>query len=208
MKNPQMVFLIIIIAVGLVFGGYLLNPGATDTTNPVADETPAAISDPALINNDQAPLIGSADAKVKLVVFSDYLCSYCKSAHEVMDGILKDNPDVSLQARSFILQEDSRIFAQAAEAANKQGKFAEMNNALFNGEAQSNEDSVKVLASKLGLDVDQFVQDLNSDEIKSRVAKDEEDALGLGLQGTPSIYLNNSPVSNFKDLPSLVEQQK
>lgn len=207
MKNPQMVFLIIVVAVGLIFGGYLLNPGTTNNSNPdvtAAKDASPVITDPALINNDQAPLIGSSDSKIKLVVFSDYLCPYCKDAHEVIDKILKDNSDVSLQARSFVIHEEARILAQAAEAANKQGKFAEMDNALFNGEAESNEDSVKALASQLGLDVDKFMQDLNSDEIKSRVAKDGEDAQGLGLQGTPSIYLNNTPVSNFNDLPSLL----
>lgn len=207
MRNPQMVFLIIIVAVGLVFGGYLLNPGATNSTNPNATETPADVLDPALISNNQAPLVGKQDAKVKLVVFSDYLCSYCKDAHEVMNSILKDNPNVSLQLRSFIVHEEARIFSQAAEAAFKQGKFVEMDNALFNGEAESNEDSVKELAGKLGLDVDKFMQDLTSDEVKSRISKDEEDGLGLGLQGTPSIYLNNAPVDNFNDLPDLVAQQ-
>lgn len=207
MKNPQIIFLIVIVAVGLVMGGYLLNPSSSGTnTNNATKTAQAKPADPALISNDKAPVVGKSDAKIKLVIFSDYLCPYCKTAHEAINSVLEKFPnDVNVQIRNFVVHDDAGIFAQAAEAANKQGKIKEMSDALFSQTPNSTEDGVKELAKKLGLNSSQFEKDLNSDEVKGRVSKDEEDALALGLQGTPSIFLNNKPVENFNNLEAEVK---
>jgi protein-disulfide isomerase len=207
-KNPQIVFLVIIIALALVFGGYLLAPQGT---NPGAKSSPQAQGqqpvDPALLNNESSPRIGPENAKAKVVVFSDYLCPYCKQAHDIISSILAKYPDdVSLTQRNFIIHDTSIILAKAAEAANIQGKYKEMNDALFSKTVETTEDAVVTLAKELGLDIDKFKSDLNSDAVKNKIEKDNSDAQAMGLGGTPSVFLNNSAVDNFNDLESQVNQ--
>ncbi len=207
MKNPQVIFLIIIVAFGLVMGGYLLNPSSSTSSQ----ATPTAVAqpaDPALIHDDKAPVIGKSDAKVKLVIFSDYECPYCKNAHDIINDMLNKYPnDVNVEVRNFIVHPTSAILAQGAEAANKQGKFKEYADALFSQKVDASEAGAKDLAKSLKINTSQFEKDLNSDDVKNRVSKDNEDAQSLGLQGTPSIFMNNKAVENFNNLESLIKQE-
>jgi len=209
MKNPQSVFLIIIVALALVFGGYLLAP-PTDTANKQAANNPEETinADPQIINNSDAPLIGKAEAKVKLIVFSDYECPYCKNAHEILNSLYDKYPDdVNIQVRNFIVHPTSEILARAAEAANLQGKFKQMNDSIFAKGTEANEDAVVALAKEIGLNIDKFKSDLNSDKVKNRVSKDNEDAMNAGLSGTPSLFMDNESISNFNAIEQLVKEK-
>lgn len=207
MKNPQIVFLVIIVAVSLIFGGYLLAPSSNSSNQSSSqDQAKAQVYDPSLINNPDSPRIGKPEAKTQIVVFSDFLCPYCKSAHEVVKSVLdKYGDDVSVVQRNFIVHPESQILAQAAEAASLQGKYKEMNDALFSKEVAQTEDAVVALAKELKLDVDKFKSDLNSDKVKNQISKDNNDAQSLNLSGTPSLFLNNQPVENFNDLEAQVK---
>lgn len=200
-------FLIFVAIVGLVLGGIILAspPSQNKDTNGTQLQSVTA-GDPALINRDDAPRIGKEDAKIKIVVFSDYLCPYCKSLHETLNKILSENSDVSLASRNFIVHPQSEIQARAAEAANRQGKFKEMNDELF-AAGQADENKVVDIAKKIGLDVDKFKSDLNSDDIKNLVSRDNDDAQKLGLSGTPSVFLNNKPIEQVQDLESIVKDE-
>lgn len=204
MKNVQSVILVLVVAAALVGGGFLLaDPSTTKQTNSSPSSLGASV-DSGVVYNSLAPLAGNRDAKVKMVVFSDYLCPYCKQAHAVSNEVLANNPNASLQYRNLIVHENSRILAQAAEAANLQGKFTVMNDALFEKSIDTTEDAVTALAKELGLDVAKFKSDLYSDAVKSRIAQDEKDAVTLKLQGTPSFFVNEKEVDNFNNLNELV----
>jgi protein-disulfide isomerase len=207
MKNPQIVFLVVIVAVSLVFGGYLLAPssGSSEKTSS-QNQAQNQVYDPSLINNPDSPRFGKAEAKVQIVVFSDFLCPYCKNAHEIVKTVLdKYGDDVSVVQRNFIVHPQSQILAQAAEAANLQGKYKEMDDALFSKEVAQSEDGVVGVAKELKLDIDKFKLDLNSDKVKNQITKDNSDAQSLNLSGTPSLFLNNQPVENFNDLEAQVK---
>ena len=200
-------FLIFIAIVGLVLGGIILaSPPSQNTDTNGTQQQSATAGDPTLINRDDAPRIGKEDAKVKIVVFSDYLCPYCESLHETLNKILSENSDVSLTSRNFIVHPQSEIHARASEAANRQGKFKEMNDELFNA-GEADENKIVDIAKKIGLDVDKFKSDLNSDDIKTLVSRDNDDAQKLGLSGTPSVFLNNKPIEQVQDLESIVKSE-
>ena len=206
-------FLIFIAIIGLVVGGLVLATPQKNANNNNSNQTqePASpINDPALINRGDAPRIGSPEAKVQLVVFSDHLCPYCKTLHENLNQILDKYPsDVSLVLRTFIIHPEAEIMAKAAEAANRQGKFKEMNNELFNLQSQTaepTEDSMVELAKKIGLDAEKFKTDLKSDLIQGLVTKDNTDAQALNLQGTPSVYMNNKSVENIGQIDVLIKE--
>lgn len=215
MKNPQVIFLIVIVAVALIFGGYLLAPSGSSTPAK-ASATPASQqvnADPTLINNSDSVRIGKSDAKEQVVVFSDFLCPYCQQAHKALADTLSTYPDdVSVVYRNFIVHPTSKVLAEAALAANIQGKYNQMADQLFSDDSfskvdVSNDDGVIALAQKIGLDVNKFKSDLHSSKVDGQIDKDNADAQSMNIGGTPSIFLNNTSVDNFNNLASLVKSQ-
>jgi len=207
MKGSGTTFIIAIAIIGLVLGGIIISsPRQTPTNN---SETENSVSeDPALVNRDGAPRIGKEDAKVKIVVFSDYLCPYCKELHEQLNEILKANPDtVSLTARTFLIHPSAEILHQAAEAANKQGKFKEMNDLLFSADQDPTEDEVIEMAKKINLNITQFKSDLNSDAVKSAIQKDNDDAQALNLGGTPSVFVNGKYIDDPSGIGNIINTE-
>jgi len=216
MRGSGGTFLLIIIIVGLVLGTLILkSPKATESNSSAnqtaqATQAPAgAPADPSVVNRDSAPIEGSKDAKVKIVVFSDFLCPYCKNLHATLNKILDDNSGkVSVEYRSFIVHPDAKILHQAAEAANNQSKFKEMADLLFGDEAVSpNEDAIVAAAQKIGLNVDKFKSNLNSKDVQDKIDADNAAAQKLGLGGTPSLFVNNLPFQNSAQLEDQIKAE-
>jgi len=209
MKNTASGFLIIVVVAGLIIGGLILSSpkvGTAPTSTPTAQVSATAAS-PDLLYNSAAPVIGPTDAKVKVVIFSDYLCHYCKQIHEDMAKILQENQGkVELIHRNLIVHPTAEILAKAAEAANLQGKFAEMDDALFEKGPETTEDAMVSLAKDLNLDVNKFKQDLDSDTVAKRISQDNNDATALQLQGTPSIFINGQPLNDPRQISNAIQQ--
>ena len=103
--------------------------------------------------------------------------------------------------RNFPLpaHEHAREAALAAEAAGFQGKFWEMHDTLYReqlawSKAPNARELFESYAGTLGLDMDQFKKDMDSDKARERV--DSDHALGdfLGVKVTPTLFINNRPV--------------
>ena len=137
---------------------------------------------------------GNEQAAVKLVEYGDYQCPYCGDAYSIVKEIQSTFGDQILFVfRNFPLQEAHRyanIASQAAEAAGNQGKFWEMHDAIYENQKQLNDDFLEYLAEKLGLDMEQFEHDLNSEEISAKVENDFESGVRSGVNGTPSFFIN------------------
>ena len=159
------------------------------------------LSDAVNIRTEGAPIIGPADAKVKLVEFSDFQCPFCILAKSEIDLVLKTYPgQVSLTFKQFPLDEHSQaaLAAVAAMAAQKQGKFWPMHDALFAQRGNLSPQTVMTIAGKLGLGLMQFEADLRSADLKRAVEQDRLDGERAGVMGTPTIFVNgqkyNGPV--------------
>jgi protein-disulfide isomerase len=211
MKNTANGFLAIVMVAGLIVGGLILSSPKTGTA-PASTSAPEATATevkPELLYNDDAPTIGSKDAKVKVVIFSDYLCPYCKQTSEDMAKIMQENQGkVELIHRNLIVHPpQAEILARAAEAANLQGKFAEMDNALFEKSPETTEEAMVNLAKELKLDENKFKNDLGSDRVKKRISQDDSDATALGLRGTPSIFINGKPLDDPRELADAINKE-
>ena len=80
----------------------------------------------------EAPTMGPKDAKVKLVIFSDFLCPYCKNMAQFLEDLQKQNPgQVSVTYKNFVVHPQARLEHEAAMAANAQGKFWQMHDLLY-----------------------------------------------------------------------------
>jgi protein-disulfide isomerase len=160
------------------------------------------LEDPVAIPVTGSPVLGPAKAKVTIVEFSDFQCPYCIQAVPELQAVLKAYPEqVRLIFKQFPLEIHSKAFlaASSALAANNQGKFWAMHDAMFaHHDALSRETFVK-LAQGMNLDVARFEKDLDSNETKQAIEKDVADGDKAGVQGTPTIFINgqryNGPIN-------------
>ena len=152
----------------------------------------------------------SPDKKNVLVEYSDLQCPSCKGAHDFLKTIdasgsadFEITKKVTFVYRHFPLSQihnKANVAAYAAESATKQGKFWEMVDLLFkNQQAWSTSNDPKNeyflnYAKELTLDIDRFKKDFESTEVKDRVAEDLREAEQIGVNSTPTFFLNGQKV--------------
>jgi len=145
------------------------------------------------IDTGDAPMRGAPMAKVTIVEFSDFECPYCGAAHPALSALLGDFPgQVNLVFKNFPLEghKNSMPAARAAVAAQRQGKFWEMADRLFEHQRELSAEKIRELAQGIGLDMTQFDADVASPAVQQRVDSDKKQGTGLGIQGTPSLFVN------------------
>lgn len=153
--------------------------------------------------DDQAHQLGNLESDIRLVEYSDFQCPACKAAEPTVKSIVETFGDqMVLEYRHFPLSSihpNAEAAAKAAEAAAIQGKFWEMHDTLFENQdawAQSfNPEKYFIeYAEEIGLNVDRFRYDLDSQDVADRVNADAQEAQSLQLPGTPSFVYNGEIV--------------
>ena len=116
-----------------------------------------------------------------------------------MERIVNEFGDrVRLVVRDFPLSQhaNARKAAEAAEAAREQGKYWEYVSVLFRNQSALGVDKLKQYATDLGLDRTKFDASLDSGKFAEQVQRDLVDGRKLGINGTPTIYINGKRVSD------------
>ncbi len=144
------------------------------------------------IDTADAPKIGNEGAPVKMVEFFDYACPACQALKPKLDqAIAEHQGQVVVYYRMFPLEAkhpDSKSAAQAALAAQAQGKFKEMNDLLYVKSPAHKRDDVIGYARELGLDVAKFEADYAA--AAARVDSDVRQGEGLEVNSTPTLFFN------------------
>jgi len=160
------------------------------------------LEDPIPVPTEGAPETGPKDAPITLVEFSDFQCPYCALATPQLKAVLEAYPkQVKLIFKEFPLEIHSRaaFAALAAVAAQRQGKFWPMHDALFASRTDLYRPRILALASALGLDMRRFESDLNSMEVRKAVQRDLEDGMNIGVMSTPTLFIDgrhyNGPIT-------------
>jgi len=151
------------------------------------------LEDPVEIPTAGAPEIGPDNAPITLVEFSDFQCPYCTMAMPQLQEVLRAYPtQVRLFFKQFPLDIHSQaaLAAAAAVAAQKQGKFWQMHDALFASHRDLSRPTILALASAIGLDVKRFEADLDSQEVRRAVARDQADGVDIGVMSTPTLFID------------------
>ena len=151
-----------------------------------------------------APVQGKADAPVTMVVFSDFECPWCSKLKPVLDQLLAHNKDklrIVFKHLPLQMHPQAEPAALAAIAAQKQGKFWEMHDALFEI-TNWTPNMIDETALKVGLNMEKFKADLASQEIQMQLGKDRTDAQLADVTSTPSLFVNGRPVRE-RSLPAL-----
>lgn len=215
-RKMRSVFMWLLVLFVIAFASWLvMRSGGNNTEDnlTLAEQVSQRPSDP--------HLKGNPDGVVSIVEFSDFQCPACAYYHTFLNKIVKDlGSDISVEYRHFPLYQihpNSILAAQASEAAALQGKFWEMHDILFTNQSEwKNLDSSQAqekfieYAASLGMDKDKFAADLDSDLVKEKVKEDEEQALKLGLNYTPTIFVNGLKIKNprsYVEFKKIVESE-
>ncbi len=151
---------------------------------------------------------GDPNAPVKLTVFSDYQCPYCKefwsgTEAQVIDAYVKTNKVqfIERSAGNWVSGNmggggtESQDAAMAAYCAADQNKFWEMNDALFSNVLGEEAGSftprrLQAIAQSVGLDMNAFNACYSSNKYQNQVSQDFQDAQAAGIQGTPFFVIS------------------
>src|SRR5213082_3157950 len=151
---------------------------------------------------ESAHIRGNPDAPVTLEEYGDFQCPPC-GMFATFVGQLEKEYDSRLRVvfRNFPLgvHEHAREAALAAEAAGLQDKFWEMHDTLYReqetwSKAPNARELFESYAGTIGLNVDQFKKDMDSDKVRERIDSDRALADSLGIKVTPTLFINNHPV--------------
>ncbi|MDP4979558.1 MAG: DsbA family protein [Desulfobacterales bacterium] len=118
---------------------------------------------------------------------------YCKGLTSLLDQVVEKYPQkvkevfMNFPVRSHKYAETA---ARAALAADKQGKFWEFHDKLFENANQLNDEKVREIAKELNLNMEQFEKDWQSEETLAKVRSDIDQGSRIGVRGVPAVFIN------------------
>jgi protein-disulfide isomerase len=163
---------------------------------------------PVKISSDNDPVIGSQDAAITIIEFSDFQCPFCARFHIqtlpiIMDEYINEGK-VKLVFRDFPIQSihpNAVPASVAAECANEQEKFKEMHDILFerqnewnNQETSGAMELFNQYAREMELKQEQFESCLTSAKYVEEIKKDLNDGRTYGITGTPGFFIGNDEI--------------
>ena len=154
----------------------------------------------AINNNPDSPVVGNKEGTVTIVEFFDFSCGYCHRLYPTLKNIIAKNPNVKvvLKELSFV-SPTSAYAAKAALAANNQGKYAEVLDALMTSNGALTEAKINELAVKAGVDLEQMKADMNSAKIDQIMKDTSELAAKIQVNGVPALVINGKMVQTLDE---------
>lgn len=178
------------------------DPEAVQQETQEVETVPDEIVEQVIRRDPDDPLaIGPADAPVVLVMFSDYQCPFCSSwTADTLPAMQEfvDDGDLRIEWRDVnIYGDDSRRAAKASLAAANQDQFLAYHDRLFPDSDTLDDFSIEALtdiAEDVGLDLDEFEADMDSEDMDEVLDENEQLGQELGAYSTPSFIINDTPV--------------
>ena len=186
-------FLAIPIIIGIIIG-----VGLTSNFEKSSDDS-SILNKENLIQG--STMLGNPNAKITIVEFGDYQCTFCYKFHdETMKKINQEyikTANVNFIYKDFPLNGEQSILAsEASYCAQKQNKFWEYHDTLYNNWGGENtgwitENVLQGFARDVGLNLDEFSQCLENSEYRQKVLDNEQFAREIGINATPSFLIFN-----------------
>ncbi len=185
---------------------------------PPAPEADPETSLPTTVRDD-THLLDEGPANVVLVEFLDFECEACGAFYPYVESLREDFAgQVTFAFRYFPLpgHGNSVNAAVAVEAAARQGQLEAMYTRMFETQTQWGERGAesqaplfRQFAQELGLDMTRFDADVADPAVLARVQSDVDDGLALGVDSTPTFFLNDRRVelTSFEDLRAAIEAE-
>lgn len=141
----------------------------------------------------ESPFKGPEDALVTIVEFSEFQCPFCTRVGPTLEQIIEtygDDVRIVFKHNPLSFHDRAEPAARAAIAAQNQGKFWEMHDLLFANQRELTDANLEAWAEQLGLNMDRFRADMESDETAARIREDQQLASRLAARGTPHFFIN------------------
>ena len=148
-----------------------------------------------------SPQLGPKDAPITIVIFGDFQCPFCVRGFETMEQLRKRyGSQLRLVYKHFPLPGHSYAIhaARASHAAHEQGKFWEFHDEVYRRGARFGIEDLELIAMRLGLNMEQFVPKMESQQYDERIKADMELGVALGVSGTPTFFVNGRPVDGAR----------
>ncbi|HEX5457452.1 MAG TPA: thioredoxin domain-containing protein [Candidatus Nitrosotalea sp.] len=154
---------------------------------------------PQMMIQNGSPMLGDSNAKVTIVEFGDYQCTYCHLFHEnTKNALLQqyvDTGKVNFVFRDFPLNgPDSVLAAEAAYCAGDQDKYWQYHDELYKNWAGEktgwvNQKSLDKFATTVGLEMDKFDKCISDNKYEQKVLDNQKFGENIGIDGTPSFII-------------------
>ncbi len=204
-------FIIILVVLGAALGSawYLTRtiPASQTPSQPAApgsQTTPAQqpVANKGVPGAEPAHTLGPANAPVQLEEFGDFECPPCGMFHPILEQMHEEFGDrLRITFREYPLPSHQHALAaaSAAEAAGIQGKFWEMHDLIYEHQNDwKTQFDVRPIferyAKQVGVDVERYKRDLGGDLVAQRIFQDGRRGHSLGVQGTPTVFINGREV--------------
>ncbi len=172
----------------VIFGTLVLEDGSRGRVN-------GNVNVPAIVRT--APEITIVDPArggngPTIVVFGDYQCSYCQVLEAELRAVMAARPDVRIVWKNLPIRNQHPFAQTAAEAAlcaGRQGRYFEMHDILMRSGPPADVSLYGPLADEAGVDADALLACIASGATKPLIERTVDEALGLGLDGVPYIFI-------------------
>ncbi len=155
-----------------------------------------------------SPTLGSDDAKVYIVKFTDPACETCASFSPLMKQAMDAFPgQIKLVIRYAPFHQGADVAVRILEAARRQGKFWETLELLYRRQDTWTRHhrvlpgEIWPLLPEVGLDVERVKIDVKDPSIAAVIEQDLADAKSLGVRKTPGFFVNGKPLEPFGTRP-------
>ena len=144
-----------------------------------------------------APARGPVTAPVTIATFCDYECRYCRRIKPRLEELQRKYDGqvrVVFKQLPLPMHENARLAAKAAMAAQDQGRFWELHDAMFRAEPPLDREKIGRLALDAGLDLARFDSALESEALDRRLDRELVEAARRGARGTPTSFVNGKRI--------------
>ncbi len=158
----------------------------------------------ALFRDPADPVRGNPQGSVTLVEFFDARCGYCKQLHPTLEQLIRRQPDLRVVMKDLpILGPNSVLASRALLAAQRQGKYGPLQDALLKLREEPTEPVLRREAERVGLDWARLRRDMDDPAVQRRLQANLALAQALHIQGTPAIVVGEQVIPGAVDLGTL-----
>ncbi|MGC2774282.1 MAG: DsbA family protein, partial [Bradyrhizobium sp.] len=158
------------------------------------DDNTDILSEARILQDPAIPAVGNADGDITIVEYFDYQCPYCRKISPDLAKVVRDDGHVRLVFKDWPIFGGASIYAaRLTLAARYQDKFAEAHEALISLNEKLSEAKVDATLAAAGIDLARAKADLAAKraDIDAVLARNHEQATGLGFRGTPAFIIGH-----------------
>jgi protein-disulfide isomerase len=154
---------------------------------------------------EKGPSRGPENAPITIVIFQDLMCPYCSHVLGTIDQVMDEYPGkIRLVVKQFPVHKQAVLAAEASLAADAQGKFWELHDAMIANQDDLSRDAIVGYAKQAGLDEKKIAAALDNHTYKDDLKQEVDAAVEVGVKATPEFLINGKdftgarPIEDFR----------